>query len=101
RVIVAGLAVLLLIALLLVSHLLNADTYRGQIESALSDSLGRKVQLGHLDFSLFSGSLVATAPSIADDPVFSDQPFLTAKDIHIGLDTAAYLFHKQLHITGF
>lgn len=100
-VVFAGSVVLLLVALLAVSHLLNADTYRGQIESALSESLGRKVQLGHLSFSLFSGSLVATAPSIADDPTFTNQPFLTAKDIHIGVDTAAYLFHKELHITGF
>lgn len=92
---------ILLIGLLMVQHLLDADTYRGRIEAALSDSLGRPVQLGHLSFSLFSGSLVASAPSIADDPAFSNQPFLTAKEIHIGVETGALLFQRELHITGF
>jgi AsmA protein len=92
---------ILLIGLLVVQHLLDADTYRGRIETALSDSLGRPVQLGHLSFSLFSGSLVASAPSIADDPAFSNQPFLTAKVIHIGVETGALLFKRELHITGF
>jgi AsmA protein len=98
--ILAGVVVVILVALFIVQHLLNADTYRGRIEAALSDSLGRPVQLGHLDFSLFTGSLVADAPSIADDPAFSTQPFLTAKDIHIGVEVGALLFQRELHITG-
>ena len=48
----------------------------GRIEKALSDSLGRPVQLGHLSFSLFSGSLVADNVAIADDPAFGSTPFL-------------------------
>jgi AsmA protein len=66
--IVAVVGVVLLAGLLVVSNLLDADTYRGRIETALSDSLGRPVHLGHLKFSLFSGNLVAAAPSIGDDP---------------------------------
>ncbi len=92
---------LLLIILVGVPLLLNADTYRGRIETALTISLGRPVQLGHLDASILSGSLVANAPSIADDPTFSSLPFLTAKDIHIGVEMAPLIFHHELHITGF
>lgn len=99
--ILAAAVALLLIGFFVVQHLLDADTYRGRIEAALSDSLGRPVQLGHLSFSLFSGSLVASSPSIADDPAFSNQPFLTAKEILIGVETGALLFHRELHITGF
>src|SRR3984957_4717253 len=100
-ILLASLAVVLLAALLAVPRLLDADTYRGRIEAALSTSLGRNVRLGHLSFSPFSGSLVALTPSIADDPAFSTQPFLTAEDIRIGIDTGAFLLHRELHIRSF
>lgn len=89
-----------LIGLLALGHFLNADTYRGQIEAALSNALGRQVQLGHLSFSVFSGSLEASSPSIADDPASSHGPFLTAEDIRIGVKTWDLVFDHQLHITG-
>lgn len=96
----AGVLVVVLLAVFFVAaHLLNADTYRGQIEASLSQALGRKVELGKLSFSLFTGSLVAESPSIADDPRFSAQPFLTAKDIRIGVEVGAYVFHHEIHIT--
>src|ERR1700761_158823 len=100
-IILGAIAVVLLIGFFVVQHLLDADTYRGKIEQVLSDSLGRPTSLGHLDFSLASGSLVAEAPSIADDPAFSKQPFLTAKDVRIGVEVGPLIFHRQIHITGF
>jgi AsmA protein len=100
-IVLAGAAALLLIGVFTVSHFLEADTYRSRIEKVLTDSLGRPVQLGHLSFSLFSGSLLAEAPSIADDPAFSSAPFLTAKDVRIGVELTPLLIHHQLHITGF
>jgi AsmA protein len=99
--ILAGFVVIVLIGFFIIQHLLDADTYRGRIETAISDSLGRQATLGHLDFSLLSGSLVAEAPSIADDPAFSNQPFLTAKSVHIGVEVAPLIFHRELHITSF
>jgi AsmA protein len=90
----------ILIGLLALEHFLDADTYHGRIEAALSDVLGRQVQLGHLSFSIFSGSLEAATPSIADDPAFSHQPFLTAQDIKIGVKTWDLVFDHQLHVTG-
>lgn len=100
-IIVAIVVIILIIGFFVAQHFLNADNYRGRIEAALSDSLGRQVHLGHLDFSLFSGSLVAKSPSISDDPSFSNQPFLTARDIHIGVEVGKLLFSRELHITGF
>ena len=90
----------LVIGILLVEHFLDADTYRPRIQAALSTSLRRPVQLGHLSFSLLSGNLVAESASIADDPAFSPQPFLTAKGIRIGVEPGALLFHREIHITG-
>ena len=99
-VVVSLVGAVLLIAILVAQHLLNADTYRGRIETALSDSLGRPVQLGHLQFSIWSGSLLAEALAIADDPAYSGQPFLTAKDVRIGVEMGPLLLHRTLHITG-
>src|ERR1700693_1908659 len=92
---------LLLVGLLVFQHLLDVDTYRGRIEAALSNSLGRTVRLGHLSFSIFSGSLIAATPSIADDPAFSKQPFLAAEDIRIGIETGAFLLRRELRIRNF
>ena len=87
--------------LIAVSLLVNADRYRGQIEAALTKALGRQVTLGQLDASVLSGSLVATSPSIADDPAFESGPFVTAKEIKIGVELVPLLLRHELHITGF
>jgi AsmA protein len=92
-----GIIILLLIA---IPFLLNADNYRPRIESTLSDATGRKVTLGHLSFSLFTGSLTADQLSIADDPAFGQQPFVQANQIHIGIEVGPLLFHKQILIHG-
>jgi AsmA protein len=92
-----GIILLLLIA---IPFLLNADNYRPRIQTALSDATGRQVTLGHLSFSLFTGSLTADQLSIADDPAFSQQPFVQAQQIHIGIEVGPLLFDKQIKIRG-
>ena len=99
--IVIAVVVLLLLVVLLVPLFINANTFRPTLESQLSDALGRKVTLGSLSFSLFSGSLVADNISIADDPAFSSKPFLQAKSLHIGVEVGPLLFHQQLLVTSF
>lgn len=89
---------IILILLIAIPFLLNADNYRPRIQTMLSDATGRQVTLGHLSFSLFTGSLTADQLSIADDPAFSQQPFIQAKQIHIGIEVGPLLFHKQVLI---
>lgn len=99
---VAGVVVAVVLVILVVVPLfVNADTFRPTVENEISSALGRKVTLGHLSFSLFSGSLVAKNVSIADDPAFSTAPFFQAKSLHIGVSTGALLFHRQVRITKF
>jgi len=93
--------VLLAAAVLIVPLFVNADAFRPSLESELSSALGRKVTLGHLSFSLWSGSLVADNVAIADDPAFSTNPFFQAKSLRIGVEVGAFLFHHQLHVTKF
>ena len=99
--ILVAVVVLLLLAVLLVPLFVNANTFRSTLETQLSDALGRKVTLGNLSFSVFSGGLVADNISIADDPAFSSKPFLQAKSLHIGVEVAPLLFHRQLLVTSF
>lgn len=92
-------AAVIIVVVLLVPLFVNADTFRPRIEAELSSSLGRKVTLGHLSFSLLSGSLVAQDISIADDPALSTSPFVEAKSLHFGIKVGQFLFHHSVQIT--
>jgi AsmA protein len=99
--ILVAVVVLLLLVVLLVPLFVNANTFRPTLETQLSTALGRKVTLGNLSFSLFSGSLVADNISITDDPAFSSKPFLQAQSLRIGVEVVPLLFHRQLLVTSF
>jgi AsmA protein len=92
---------LFIIVVAIVPFLIDADTFRPQLQNQISSALGRKVAFGHLSFSLLKGSMEAENASIADDPAFSTSPFLQAKKISIGVETGPLIFHRQLHVTNF
>jgi hypothetical protein len=100
--IVAGSVVLLVILIIsCIPLFLNPDTFRARIESDLTSSLNRKVTLGKLGLSVWSGSLVAENATIGDDPAFSAQPFLEASSVRINIEVLPLLLSRQLHIQGF
>ncbi len=94
-------AVVVIVVIGVIPFFVNADAFRPKVESQLSTSLGRKVTLSHLSFSLITGSLIADNISVADDPAFATAPFLEAKELHIGVELGPFLFHHQVHITDF
>ena len=94
-----GAAVVLIVIFGVVPFFINANTFRPKIETELSSSLGRKVTLGHLSFSLLRGSLIADEISVADDPAYSTAPFLEAKQLRLGIELGQFLFHHSVHIT--
>jgi hypothetical protein len=96
----AVVALILLVAVCL-PLFLNADSFRARIESTLTKSLGRKVSIGKLELSVWSGGLVATNATVADDPAFSTQPFIQADSVKIGVEILPLIFSKQIHIRGF
>jgi AsmA protein len=96
----AVVALVLLVAVCL-PLFLNADSFRARIESTLTKSLGRKVTIGKLDLSVWSGGLVATNATVADDPAFSTQPFIQADSVKIGVDILPLILSKQIRIRGF
>jgi AsmA protein len=93
-VIVAVLVVLVLVA----PFLIPVNQFRPIIEEKASAALGRKVDVGNLSLSLFSGSLAADNLSIADDPKFSKSPFLSAKSIQVGVDLVPLILRKELNM---
>lgn len=97
--VILAIVALVIVVIGLLPFLINADTFRPMLQNQLSSALGRKVTLSHLSFSLLSGSLVANDISIADDPAFSNSPFLAAKSLHIGVEVGPFLFHRQVRIT--
>jgi len=92
---------LFILVLVAVPIFLHADNFRGRIESALSSSLGRKVTLGKLDLSVLSGSLVAQNATVADDPAFSNQPFLEVAHLKINIEVLPLIFSHMIHVNGF
>lgn len=79
---------------------INVNNFKPKIESELSTALGRKSEVGNLSLSIFGGSVSAENISIADDPAFSKEPFLTAKLLKIGVELFPLIISKELHVTG-
>lgn len=94
-----ALAAFLVVVVVAVPFFVNADAFRPAIERELSGSLERQVALGHLSFSLITGSLVANDLAVSDDPAFSSTPFLVAKKLSIGVAVGQFLFHHSVQIT--
>ncbi len=92
--------VVLVILVLVAPFLIPVNQFRPTIEEKASAALGRKVEVGNLSLSLFTGSLAADNLSIADDPKFSKSPFLTAKSIKVGVELVPLILHKDLNITN-
>jgi AsmA protein len=98
---IAGIVVVVIVLLLLiVPFFVNADSFRPLLQSNAQQALGRNVQIGKLDFSLFSGSLSADGVTIADDPKFSNPPFLTAKSLKVSVEVWPLITSHDLHVNS-
>src|SRR5579864_1483043 len=90
-------AVLLLVILILPS-LIDANRYKPEIQSKLGTALGRNVQIGNIKLSIFSGGVVVDDVAISDDPAFSHSQFLAAKELTVGVHLIPLIFSKQLEV---
>jgi AsmA protein len=95
---VAGIIVLVIAAIPL---FVNANTFRPAVERQLTTALGRDVKFGDLSLSVVSRSLVARDLSVADDPAFSAAPFLTAKELRIGVSLRPLIFEHRVNLRSF
>jgi len=97
RIILVVVAVLIVLVLA-APFLIPVNQFRPTIEDKASAALGRKVNVGNLSLSLFSGSLAADNLSIADDPKFSKSAFLSAKSIKVGVELLPLILRKELNV---
>ncbi|MGA8450540.1 MAG: AsmA family protein [Candidatus Acidiferrales bacterium] len=95
---VAALVVLVAAAIPL---FVKADAFRPVIEKQLRATLGRDIKLGELHLSVFSASLIAQDLSVADDPAFGAAPFVTAKELRIGVSLKPLIFAHEVNLRGF
>jgi AsmA protein len=94
--IIVGILIVFVIA---VPFLVDANTFRPKLESELSSALGRPVKVGNLSLSLLSGGVTADDISIADDPSFSKSPFVQAKSVKVGVELIPLIFSKSFKVT--
>ncbi len=95
---VGAVAAVLLLIVVLLPLFFNAERFRPQVESTLSQNLGRQVKIGSLSLAILSGGVEAKDISIADDPAFSREPFVKAKSLSVGVQLKPLIFDKQVKI---
>jgi AsmA protein len=91
--------VVLIILVIAIPFFIDANTFKPRLESELASALGRKVTLGNLSLSLWSGSVAADNIDIADDPHFSNSPFVQAKALKVGVEMIPLIFSKTVNVT--
>jgi AsmA protein len=99
-IIVAAVAAGIVLVLIALPLLVNVDAYRPVIQNQLTSSLGRQVTIGHLSLSLLAGGISADDVTIADDPAFSNTPFLRAKSLDVGVDLLPMIFSRSLKVNS-
>lgn len=92
--------VVLIVILVAIPFFINVNQFRPTIESSLTAALGREVKVGNLSLSLITSSVGADELSIADDPKYSKDPFLTAKSLKVGVELLPLIFSKQVKVSS-
>ena len=97
---IVGIVIAVLIVIIIIlPFVIDANAFRPKLESELTDALGRQVKVGNLSLSLLSGGVAADNISIADDPQFSKSAFVQAKSLKVGVEMLPLIFSRTLNIT--
>lgn len=88
----------LLLIFVILPLIINANSFKPRVQDELSKALGRQVTIGDLSTSIWSGGIKAKTITIADDPAFEPQPFITASSLRIGVDLPALIFSRNVKI---
>src|ERR1700691_6304420 len=93
-------AAVLVVAVLALPFLIDANRFRPAIETEPTKSLGREVKIGDLKLNILSGTVTASDLSVADDPAFSRTAFLQTKALSLSIDLWRLLFSRRLNVDG-
>ena len=98
--IVGGIIVLLLAAIVILPFVIDVNRFRPDIERLMGEALNRKVSIGNIQLSILSGGVAVADLTIADDPAFSRDAFLTAKSVTVGVEMWPLIMSRVLNVTG-
>jgi AsmA protein len=90
----------LIILVVAIPLLINANTFKPKLESELTEALGRQVTVGNLSLSILSGAVSADNIAIADDPKFGNTPFVQARALKVGVEMIPLIFSRTLNVTN-
>jgi AsmA protein len=97
---VSVLIVVVLLVIIALPFVLDANRFKPELESELSKALGRDVRVGDLKLAILAGSVSAADVTISDDPGFSTSSFLRAKSLGVGVELMPLIFSHKLNVTG-
>jgi AsmA protein len=99
--IVGIIVVVLILVVIAIPFFIDANQFKPTLEADISAALGRKVDIGNISLSIWSGSVAVDNVSIADDPAFSKSPFLTAQSLKAGVELMPLIMSKKLNVLSF
>jgi AsmA protein len=99
--VLAGIVALLLVIALVLPFVIDVNKFKPTLEADISKALGRQIQIGNIELSIFSGGVKLDDVSIADDPAFSHSPFLTAKQLSVGVSLLPLIISQKLEVRSF
>lgn len=99
--IVAVIVVLLLVVIAALPFLIDVNQFKPKLQSDLGTALGRKVEVGNIKLAIFSGGVTIDDVAISDDPAFSRELFVKAKQLTVGVNLIPLIFTKKLEVRSF
>jgi AsmA protein len=99
-IVLGSIVALIIIVILCIPFFINAEKFRPMVESKGKEALGRDLTIKSMQVSLLKGGVVLEGVSIADDPAFSNQPFLTAKSLTVGVEMMPLLMSRDVRVTS-
>jgi AsmA protein len=97
-IVVGAVVLLLLLVIISIPFFIDANQFKPTIQTDLSTALGRQVSIGNIKLAIFSGAVTVDDVAIADDPAFSKSPFLTAKQLAVGVSMMPLIFSKRIDV---
>src|SRR6185312_4408950 len=99
-IILGSLVALIIIVVLAIPFLVNGENFRPMVESKAKEALGRAITIKQMNVSLLKGGVVLEGVSVADDPAFSNQPFLIAKSLTVGVEMMPLIMSRDVRVTS-
>jgi AsmA protein len=99
-IILGSVVALIIIVVIALPFLVDAEKFRPMVESKAKEALGRSITIKKMDVSLLKGGVVLDGVSVADDPAFSNQPFLVAKSLTVGVEMMPLIMSREVHVTS-